>query len=208
MLITDCFLRRNIKKMGCSGALMREGPSTPGAIKAFETLSGRGQRAVVVTVIPVGMVQMPVDQVIDMIIVRYRRMTTVRAMNVVFVVALAFVGDAAVGVGVRDRDDVFVIVIFMGAVQVPVVQVSHMVPVPDRDVTAVRTVLMRVIFVDGVGHDSNLPTSGLNGYGRVGVVEDVPDERLHMGVCQAIEHVPAVAPARDEVLFQKDPQAL
>lgn len=40
------------------------------------------------------------------------------------------------------------------------------------------------------------------------MVEYVPDERLHMGVCEPVEHVPAVAPARDEVLLQKDPQAL
>jgi hypothetical protein len=55
---------------------------------------------VVVTVIPVGMMQVPVHQVIDMITMRHYRMPTVRAVNVIFVVAFAVVGDAPVGVGV------------------------------------------------------------------------------------------------------------
>ena len=93
--------------------------------------SGHVQWAVVVTVIPVRMMQVPIHQVIDVITVRYSRMLTVRAVNVVFVMALAVVCDASVGVGVRDRYDVLVVVAFMGAVQVPVVQVSHMVPVSD-----------------------------------------------------------------------------
>ena len=119
--------------------------------------SGDVQRAVVVTVIPVGMMQVPFHQVIDVIAVGHGRMTTVRAVNVIFVVALAVVSDASVGVGVRDRDDMFVVVVFMGAVQVPVVQISDVVPVLDGYVTAVRAVLVVVVFVDGVGHDPNLP---------------------------------------------------
>ncbi len=181
------------------------------AIRCGTTLgrsSGQGQRAVVVAVIPVGMMQVPFHQVIDVITVRYGRMSTVRAVNVVFVMTLAVVDDAPVRVDVRNRYDMLVVVIFMGAVQVPVVQVSNMVPVLNGHVTAVRAVLVGVVFVDGVGHDSNLPASGRNRCIRVGVVEDIPDKRFRMGVRQPIEHVPPVAPARDEVLVQKDPQAL
>jgi len=101
-----------------------------------------------------------------------------------------------------------VVMVFMRAVQMPVMQVSDVVAVLYRDVTAVRTVLVIVIFVDGVGHGSNLPISGMNECGRVRMVEDISDERLHVGVRQPVEHVPSIAPARDEVLFQKDPQAL
>ncbi len=110
----------------------------------------------VVTVIAVGMMQVPVHQVIDMIAVRYDRMPTVRAMNVVLVVAFAVVGNAPVGVGVRDRNDMLVVVAFMSAVQVPVVQVSNVVLVPYGDVTTVRAMLVGVVFVDSVGHDSDL----------------------------------------------------
>ncbi len=79
-------------------------------------------------------------------------MSTVRAVNVVFIVALANVMNAPGGVGVRDRDDMLVVVAFLGAVQMPVVQVSHMVLVFYRYVTTVRTVFMGVVFMDGVGH--------------------------------------------------------
>ena len=159
----------------------------------------------VVAVVAVGMVQVPVHQVINMITMRYGRMPAIRSVNVVFVVTLAYVVNAPGGVFVRDRYDMLVIVVLMGAVQVPVVQVSHMVTVFHGDVTAARTVFMVVVLVDGVGHDSNLPTSFMNRYGRVGVVKDIADERFHVGVRQAIEHIPAIAPTRDEVLFQEDP---
>ncbi len=102
----------------------------------------------------------------------------------------------------------FVVVAFMGAVQVPVVQVPDMVLVLNGYVSAARAVLVVVVFVDGVGHDLILPSSVMNGCVRVGVVEDVPDERLHMGIRQPVEHVPSIAPARDQVLLQEDPQAL
>ena len=51
------------------------------------------------------------------------------------------------------------------------------------------------------------PVQGFN-CNRVHIDEDISDERLHVGVRQPVEHVPSVAPARDEVLLQKDPQAL
>jgi len=65
----------------------------------FGQASGKSQRSVVVTVIPVGMVQVPVHQVVDVITVRYRRMPTVRTVNMIFIVAFAVMGDAPVRVG-------------------------------------------------------------------------------------------------------------
>ena len=161
-----------------------------------------------VTVVAVRMMQVPIHQIIDVIAVRHCRMPTVRAMDVVCVVAFAFVRDAPVRVGVRDLDDVLVVVVVMGAVKVPVVQVPHMVPMLYSNVTAVRPVLMVVVFVNLVGHGFSLPTSCMNGCCRVGVVQHVPDKRLDMGVRQPVEHVPSVTPARDKVLFQENPQAL
>ncbi len=158
--------------------------------------------------IPMRVMQVAIDQVIDVVAVRYSRMPAIRAVDVVFVVALAFVMNAPGGVDVRNGDDVLVVMVFMGTVQVPVVQVPHMVPVPDGYVTAVRAVFVRVIVVDSVSHGSNLRTLFMNGCGRVGVVEDIPDERFDVSIRQSIEHVPSVAPARDEVLLQKDPQTL
>ena len=161
----------------------------------------------VVTVLAVGVMQVSVHQVIDVTIVGYRWMPAVWAVNVVCVVALAVVGRAGGGVSVRGGDIVLVVVAVMRAVKVTVVQVAYMVSVLDSDVAAVRAVLMGVVLVDGVVHDSILPRSAV-GCGRVGVVEDVPDQRLHVVIGQAVEDVPSVATARDEILLQEDPQAL
>ena len=155
-----------------------------------------------------GMVKVPSHEVIDVIAVRHSRMSAVRSVNVYCVVAIAVVSDAPVRICARDLDDMLVVVVFMGAMKVPVVKVSHMVPVPNRYVTAARAMIVFVVFVDGVGHDLTLLASGMNGCGRIGVVEDVTDERLHMGIRQAVVHIPPVASARDQVLFQEDPQSL
>ena len=167
--------------------------------------SGQLNGAVVVTVLAVRVMQVSVHQVIDVITVRYRRMPTVRAVDVICVVALAVVSHAAVGVGARDLDGVFVVVVFMGAVKVPVVQVPHMVSVLDGNVATVRAVLVRVVLVDIVCHVSDLPVSRIDGYRRIRVVEDVSDECLHVCVRQAVEHVSTIAPALQEILLQEDP---
>lgn len=158
--------------------------------------------------IPVRMMQVPIDQVINVIAVRYGRMPAVRTMNVVCVMPLAVVGDATVGVRVRDRNDMLVVMVLMGAVEMPVMQVSHMVAVINGYVTTVGAVLMVVVLVDGVGHVSILPVLAMNRRVRVSVVQDIPDQRLHMGIRQPIEHVSPVTPTRDEVLLQEDPQTL
>ncbi len=171
-------------------------------------LSGKAQRAVIVAMVAVRMMQMPVYQVVDVIAVRHCGMTAIRAVHVIGVVALAVVRDASVRVRIRDLYDVLVIMVVVGAVKVPVVQVPNMVLVLDGYVAAVRPVLMVVILVDFVGHDSNLSMSSMNGLVRVGVLEDIVDERLYMSIHQSVVHVPAVAPARYEVLLQEDSQAL
>ncbi len=124
----------------------------------------------VVAVIPMGMMQVPIDQVIDVIAVGYGRMPTPRAVNVVFIMALADVMNAPGRVGVRDRYHVFVIVAFMGAVKMSVVQVSDMIPVYHGDVTTVRTVLMGVVFVYCVGHGQcpQVTTCNVRRYGPAG----------------------------------------
>ena len=68
-----------------------------------------------------GMVQVPVHQVTNVIAVRHGRMSAVRPVNVLRVVTIAVVRDTPVRVYVRDFDGMFVVVVFMGAVQVPVV---------------------------------------------------------------------------------------
>jgi len=155
---------------------------------------------VVVAVISVGMVQVPIHEVIDVIAVRYRRVPTARTMDVVFVVSLTVVGDAPGRIGVGHRDDMLVVVRLMSAMKMPVVEVSNVVPMFHSDVTAAGPVLMFVVLVDGVSHGLSLPKSGMNGCGRISMVQHISDERLYMGVRQPVEDVATIASARDQVL--------
>ncbi len=106
----------------------------------------------IVAMIAVRVVEVTVHEVVDVIAVRNGRMPTARTVDMVRIVALAVVLGATVRVCVRDFDDVLVVVVFMGAMQVPVVQVTDMVAVLDRDMPAVGAVLVVVVFVDLVAH--------------------------------------------------------
>ena len=113
----------------------------------------------VVAVIAMRMVQVPIHQVIDVIAVRHRGVSAIRAVNVFFVVALAIVSNTPVRILLRYLDDVLVVVVFMGAVKVPVVKVAHVVTVLHGDVAAVRAVFVVVVFMDLMGHGFVLPAS-------------------------------------------------
>lgn len=101
----------------------------------------------VVAVIAMGMVQMPVDEVIHVIAMGYRFVPTPGSVHVTGSVPAAFVfGGACVCVRVADFDDVF----FNGAigvlmVQVTVVQVVGMAFVIHGGMTTLLTVLVLVI---------------------------------------------------------------
>lgn len=101
-----------------------------------------------------GMVQVAVYQVINMIAVGNRRMSAVGAMNVVRIVPGAVVFDTPVGIDAGDLNDMLVIVVFVGAVKMPIVEIPHMVAVLDGYMAAVRAVFMIVVFVDFVCHRS------------------------------------------------------
>lgn len=77
--------------------------------------------SVIVTVVAVGMVQMPIHKVVDVITVGHRWMPAVGAMNVVSVVTPTAVGDAPIGVDVGHLDDVLIVVIAVGAMEVAIV---------------------------------------------------------------------------------------
>jgi len=120
--------------------------------------SGQAERAVVVAVVAVRMVQVASDEVIDMIAVRHRLVAAAGAMRVARLMAGAAVGSrAAVGVGLGDLDHVLVDMIAVGMVQVPVMQMVHMALMAHGGVTAAGPMLVRVIGVllsaAGVGHE-------------------------------------------------------
>ncbi len=72
------------------------------------------QPAVIITMIPVGMVQMPVNQVVDMIAVGHRFMAAAWAMNVRLVVTTTIVIWRAHGrIALIDINLVFINMVFM-----------------------------------------------------------------------------------------------
>jgi len=103
-------------------------------------------RTVIITVIAVTMVESTIDQVINMIAVRYERMSA----TVVF--ALAHNRRAPIGVVSAHCDHVLVIVSFVRMVQMPVVQVIHMPIVQNANVPAMLAVNVRMRIVDSVHH--------------------------------------------------------
>ena len=110
--------------------------------------SDQFDRAVVVAVVAVRVVQVPIDEVIDVVAMWHRFVTAAGAMDVsCFVAAAVVVGRAGVRVGGADSDAVFIDVAAVRVVQVAVVQVVNVAVVLDGGVAAARAVLVRVVGV-------------------------------------------------------------
>ena len=88
-----------------------------------------------------GMMQMPGHQVIYVVTVRHRLMAAMGAMLVAGLMPLAFVARRTI-VRVRPADPnrVLIVVVIMMMVQVPVMQIIHMIFVLYRGVAASRSV--------------------------------------------------------------------
>jgi hypothetical protein len=110
----------------------------------------------IVAVVAVRVVQVAVDQIIDMIAVRYRLVAAVRAVLVALRMASALVvGRAAIGIGGADRHDMLIEMIFMRMMKVAVVKIVHMSLMPDSHVSAARPMLMRMVVMNAMrgSHD-------------------------------------------------------
>lgn len=99
--------------------------------------------------VAVGVMQVPVDQVVDVIAVGHRLMPAARAVHVVGRVrAAAVVGRAAVRVDVGHLDAMLLDhVALFGMVEVPIVQVVDVILVLNGDVAAVWTMLVATVVV-------------------------------------------------------------
>lgn len=105
--------------------------------------------AVVVAVIPVRVMEMSVDQIVDMVAVRYGFVSAAGTVPVVLVVSAAgVIGRAAAGIAIAHLDGVLVDVIAVGVMEMAVVQVVDVVTVPDRGMAARRAMLVRVVGVN------------------------------------------------------------
>ena len=108
--------------------------------------------------IPVGMMQVAINEIVYMVTVGNRFMTTSWPMQMTWLVACTgMVRGAAVRIGVRDLKPMFIDMISMRVMQMTIVQVINVTVMFYRRMTAVRTVLMIVIFVNiAAAHESFL----------------------------------------------------
>lgn len=98
--------------------------------------------------VPVRVVQMAINQIIHVIAMGNRRMPAVRSMNMPGSVFLdGKSGRATRRVFLADLDDVFIHMPLMRVMQMPIMQIIHMIAVFDRRMSAVRPVNVSVIGV-------------------------------------------------------------
>ena len=106
------------------------------------------KRAVVVAVVAMRMMQVPVDQIVDVVAVRH---CLVSASGPVLMPRLmtfaAVLRRAALGVLGRDLDHVLVDMVRVRVMQMPVVQIVDMIAVAHGGVAAARPVLVRMVGV-------------------------------------------------------------
>lgn len=103
----------------------------------------------VIAVVAVGVVQVAIDQIVDMVTVGHGFVTAARTVNVAWLVAVANVcGGTGGWVGGAHSDDVLVHMVTVGVVQMAVVQIVYMAIVTHSGVAAAWTVLVGVV---GVG---------------------------------------------------------
>jgi hypothetical protein len=92
-----------------------------------------------------GMVQVSVDQVIEMVAVRHPVVTAVGPVHMILGVTTALVlGRAVRGVRCAHRQDVIVHVIAVDMMEMPIVQIVGMLAVPDGRVTTARSMVVVV----------------------------------------------------------------
>ena len=102
----------------------------------------------VVAVVAVGMVEVAVDEVVDVVAVGHGLVPASGAVDMTVLMTGASVPRGAGGrVCLAHLDHVLVHVVAVGMVKVAVVEVVHVVTVPDGDVPAVRAVNVVVVFV-------------------------------------------------------------
>lgn len=165
----------------------------------------------IVAVVAMRMMQVAVHQIIDVIAVRHRFVSTVRAVDVIFRMARANVLRRAAGqIGCGYIERVFFDLAAGRVVQVAVVQVIDVVAVLDRGVAAVLAVLMIVVVMVMRTH-FRAPWLGSARVGRFGnesgfrrVSQSVFNQVNDMLISERVIQVRAVPASRDQALGAKE----
>jgi hypothetical protein len=112
--------------------------------------SGELDRAVIITVIAMRMMEVAVDQIVDVIAVRHRFVSAVRPVNMARIMGAAMVARRTlIRIFRTDLKRVLVYMIAMRMMQVAIMQVIDMIAMFDGRVPAVRAVLMVVVGMMG-----------------------------------------------------------
>ena len=112
------------------------------------TRLGVFHRSMVVAVIAVRVVEVAVDDVVDVVAVRDRLVTTTGAVHVIFVVTSAAVSRCtAVGVCVGHIESMFVYMVPVGVVEVAIMQIVDVVAVFNGGVSTVWSMHMCVVWM-------------------------------------------------------------
>lgn len=104
----------------------------------------------VVAMIAVRVVQVPVNEVVDVVAMRDSLVATIGTMHMIGVVLGLVIGGADVRILITDSDHVLVHMLFVGMMQMPVMQIVDVPIVLDRSMAAILAVLV-VVVVAGVG---------------------------------------------------------
>ena len=114
----------------------------------------------VVAMVAVRMVQVVGDAVVDVIAVRHRLVTAIRAVDMPgLVAAAAVVRRALIGVIARNLDHVLVDMIVMRVVEMALMQVVDVAGMAHGGVAATRPMTMGMVGVAGVGAGSHFQSS-------------------------------------------------
>jgi hypothetical protein len=171
---------------------------------------------VVVAVAAVGVMEMTVDEIVDVVAVRDCFVAATGAVDMGGVMSATGVFRGAGGrVERRESDAVFVDVAVMQVVQMTIVEIVDVIVVPDGGVAAAGFVLVRMFGMGGADGHGYLLLIGIEGgeTGQIGaafagVGQGVEQQVGHVLVGQTVENVFTVAAAGDEAFVAEDAQAL
>ena len=183
-------------------------------------LTGELNRTVMVAVIAVGMVEMTLHHIVDVIAVRNCLMAAIRSMPVLCIVAVACMAVGAVG-GVCSIDLKLMLInmTFMQGMQMPVMEIIGMAIVNDRGMSAIFSMLMAMVLVHLVllrhlcisfeeRHEARISRYWCSQWPFGGMSQAIEDKVQNMLIGQVVEDVLSVPPPADDVVGTKDAQAL
>ncbi len=105
-------------------------------------------RAVIIAMIAMRMMQASVNQIIGMMAMWHSLVPAIGTVDVIGIMAGAAAG-AGIGIGGADLNHMLVDMILMRVMQMTVMQVIDMIAMAHRGMTAILAMLMRMVVMDG-----------------------------------------------------------